>query len=108
MVEYQSMANPFKNLMLAANDWAGGWFPVVRLIILGVIVAIAIVLIVIIILQPANTQGLGAISGNSDTFFSKNKSKTLLGTLRRLTIICSITLAVLSIAFFILYMNFWY
>jgi len=59
-------------------------------------------------LQPSETQGLGAISGGTDTFFAKNKSKTLQGLLRRLTIIISISMAVLTIVFFILFMDFWY
>jgi len=59
-------------------------------------------------LQPSNTQGLGAISGGTDTFFAKNKSKTLEGLFRRLTIIFSISLAVLTLIFFILYMPFLY
>ena len=83
-------------------------FHVIRLIILALVVLLAIGLIVIVMLQPAETQGLGAISGGTDTFFAKNKSKTMQGLLRRLTIIFSIALAVLTIVFFILFLDvFW-
>ena len=83
-------------------------FHVIRLIILLLVVLLAIGLIVIVMLQPSETQGLGAISGGTDTFFAKNKSKTLQGLLRRLTIIFSIALAVLTIVFFILFLDvFW-
>ena len=86
----------------------GAVIPYLRLIIFGVLVLLSIILIVIVTLQPTNTQGLGAIGGNQDTFFAKNKAKTMEGLLKRLTIIFSITIAVLSIFFFILFMPFWF
>jgi len=81
---------------------------IMRLVILLVVVVLAVALIIIICLQPTESQGLGAISGNTDTFYSKNKSKTLQGLFKKLTIIFSIALAVLTIVFFVLHMDFWY
>ena len=83
-------------------------FSVIRLVILLIVVVLAVALIIIVCLQPTETQGLGAISGNSDTFYSKNKSKTLQGLFKRLTVIFSIALAVLTVVFFVLHMDFWY
>ncbi len=45
------------------------------LIILEVIASIA--LIVVVLLQSGKESGLGAISGSSDTYMSKNKTSSL-------------------------------
>jgi len=84
------------------------WQHYVRLIVLGLVVLLSIALIIVVILQPSNSQGLGAIGGGQDTFFAKNKSKTLEGLLKRLTVIISIAIAVLSILFFVLFFSFWW
>ena len=47
---------------------------------------ICVAIIAIVILQSGKTSGLsGALSGSSDTFLSKNKSKTLDARLARAT-----------------------
>jgi len=53
-------------------------------IIVHLVICVAIVAIVV--LQSGKTSGLsGALSGSSDTFLSKNKSKTLDARLARAT-----------------------
>ena len=55
-------------------------------IILGALLFIAsIVLIVVIILQEGNQQGVGVVSGGADTFFSKNKARSYDAFLARAT-----------------------
>ena len=55
-------------------------------IILGALLIIAsIVMIVVIILQEGNQQGLGVVSGGADTFFSKNKARSYDAFLARAT-----------------------
>lgn len=54
--------------------------------ILGAVLIIAsIVMIFVIILQEGNTQGLGVVSGGADTFFSKNKARSIDAMLSRAT-----------------------
>ena len=36
----------------------------------------SIIMIIVIILQEGNQQGIGVVSGGADTFFSKNKART--------------------------------
>lgn len=46
-------------------------------IILGALLIIAsLIMIIVIILQEGNQQGVGVVSGGADTFFSQNKAKT--------------------------------
>lgn len=74
--------------------------------ILGAVLIIAsIVMIFVIILQEGNTQGLGVVSGGADTFFSKNKARSIDAMLARATKwvaigFVSIVLALNVIAYF--------
>jgi len=54
------------------------------IVIVHLVICVAI--IAIVVLQSGKTSGLsGALSGSSDTFLSKNKSKTLDARLARAT-----------------------
>lgn len=62
----------------------------------------ALFITIVVMMQPGNSSGISAINGTSDTFYGKNKSKTVESKLRRLTVICLIVLTVLMIGFFLL------
>lgn len=56
---------------------------------------LAIAMIVVVLLQPSKADGLkGFVTGNAETFFSKNKSRTKEAFLSKLTVIVAILLAV--------------
>ena len=60
--------------------------------ILGaVLIVISIVLVLIVLLQQSKQQGLsGAIAGGADTFFGKNKGRTMEAKLEKITkILCA-------------------
>ena len=48
------------------------------LILIGqiILVILGLFLVLVILLQPAKTAGLGSIAGGAETFFGKNKSKS--------------------------------
>ena len=67
------------------------------------LVITAIVLIVTVLLQPGEANGLGAIAGGAETFFGKNKAKSIEGKLALATkvsavvfIICALLIAVIG------------
>ena len=76
-------------------------------IILGaVLILMSIAIIIVIILQEGNQQGVGVVTGGADTFFSKNKARSIDAFLSRWTkifalvfVIAVIGLNVLSIVF---------
>ncbi len=74
-------------------------FQLLSTICLVLSIVAAIFVIIVVIMQPANSEGVGAISGHSETFYGKNKSKTLESKMKKLTIIAIIVLAVCMIAF---------
>ena len=50
------------------------------------LIVISVVLIIIVLLQQSKQQGLsGAIAGGADTFFGKNKGRTMEAKLEKLT-----------------------
>lgn len=89
--------------LAAVANWVSQSFPVVRMVLLILITVLALAMIFIVLFQPGNDgNGLGAITGSStETFYSKNKSQTLESTLKRLTVILGIVIAVLTVLFFI-------
>ena len=54
----------------------------VSIIIDIVLILISIVLIVTVLMQEGQRQGLGAIGGGAETFFGKNKAKSMEGRLQ--------------------------
>lgn len=55
-------------------------------IILGILLGIvAIAIIIVIILQEGNDQGLGVVTGAADSYFSKNKARSINAFLARWT-----------------------
>lgn len=59
-----------------------------------------VALVVTVFFQPANTTGVSAID-NSETYYTKNKKKTTEGIMKRATVVISILMAVIAVAFFI-------
>ena len=50
-----------------------------------VIILVSIAIIALVMLQESKQQGLGAIGGAADTFFGKNKGKTMDAKLAKFT-----------------------
>ena len=73
-------------------------------IVLTVIFAIdCIALTVVVLMQEGKQQGLGAIAGAADTYWGKNKGRSMEGTLVKATKIMAVLFFVLAA---VLNMNF--
>ena len=62
----------------------------------------ALTAIVLVLLQPSNSSGIDALGGSSETFFGKNKGKSIESKMKKWTWICLAILVVLAIIFYIL------
>lgn len=69
----------------------------IRIICTILLVLCALVVIVSVLMQQGQTQGLGSIAGGAETFFGKNKSKSYEGKLGLATKICGAAFIVLSL-----------
>ena len=62
----------------------------------------ALIAIVLVLLQPSNSSGIDALGGSSETFFGKNKGKSIEAKMKKWTWICLAILIVFAITFYIL------
>ena len=56
-----------------------------------------IALTVIVLMQEGKSQGLGSISGMADTYWGKNKGRSMEGTLEKFTTFAAVAFMVLAI-----------
>lgn len=85
-------------------EWMTASFPVIRVVLMVLIALLAVAIIVIVMSMESNPDGgTNVISGQSDSFYSKNQRSSKEGRLKTAIIICSVTIAVLAIAFWILW-----
>ena len=89
-------------MLMASNSWTI-WHDYIKYIVLGIMAVCAIFIILVVLFQPGNSSGVSALGGQSETFLSKNKSKTFEHKMKKLTVIASIIFAVLCIGFAIVF-----
>ena len=67
-----------------------------KIILTIVFVLICIALTVIVLLQEGKSQGLGAIGGMADSYWGKNKGRSMEGILVKITTLCVVLFIVLA------------
>ena len=75
-----------------------------RIVVTVIYCIICIALAAIVLLQEGKQQGLGSIGGMADTYWGKNKSRSMEGNLNKATTVVALGFIVLS---FVLNMK-WY
>ncbi|RGF46888.1 preprotein translocase subunit SecG [Roseburia sp. AF15-21] len=70
---------------------------VLKTVLTVVFIIISIALTVIILLQEGKSAGLGAISGAADTYWGKNKGRSMEGMLVKVTRVLVILFLLISI-----------
>ncbi len=63
----------------------------------------AIAAIILVLMQPGNSTGIDALGGSSETFFGKNKGKSIEAKMKKWTWICLAILIIFSILFYIIH-----
>lgn len=58
---------------------------VLRVILTIVFIIVCIALVAIVLLQEGKSAGLGAIAGGAETYWGKNKGRSMEGTLVKIT-----------------------
>lgn len=93
----------FNNLLVpASTDAAYNTYRITSIVLIVLMGVAALAAIILVLLQPGNSQGIDALGGSSETFYGKNKGKSTEAKLKMWTFICLGVLAVLAIVFFIL------
>ena len=72
-------------------------------IVLGVIdIIICIALVLLVVFQEGNDKGMGVIGGGADTFFGKEKGRTIDKKLKRFTSLLAILFAVITVVLYLI------
>ena len=70
---------------------------VLRTILTVIFVIICIALTVLVLMQEGKSQGLGSISGMADTYWGKNKGRSMEGALVKVTTGLAVGFMVLAV-----------
>ena len=76
---------------------------ILRTILTILFVIDCIALTVVVLMQEGKSQGLGAIAGAADTYWGKNKGRSMEGGLVKATTVMGVLFFVLAV---VLYLNF--
>ena len=79
-----------------------GLYVTLSIVCIALIVLCSFCVIIVVMMQKSNADGISAITGQSETFYGKNKSQTLDSKLKKLTVICLVIIAVLCIVYFVI------
>ena len=69
----------------------------IRTVMTVVFIIVCLVLIVVVLMQEGKSAGLGSLSGQVDSYVSKNRGRTREGKLERATVILGILFFALAI-----------
>ncbi len=70
----------------------------------AVLIVSSIIIVIVVMLQQSQQEGLsGAIAGGAETFFGKNKGRTMEAKLAKITKIVAVVFFVVSLASVILF-----
>ena len=61
------------------------------------LIIVSLFLIGVVLFQEGNSQGLGAVGGMAESYWGKNKGRSLEGTLQKLTTIAAVLFVVVSL-----------
>lgn len=68
-----------------------------RIVLTILFIIICIALVVLVLMQEGKSAGLGAISGAAETYWGKNKGRSMEGQLVRITKILAVAFILLAV-----------
>ena len=70
---------------------------IIKTILTIVFIIVSLIITVVILMQEGKQAGLGAIAGAADTYWGKNKGRSMEGMLVKITKICVAAFLVLAV-----------
>lgn len=70
---------------------------VLRIVLMVIFILVCIALTAIVLMQEGKQAGLGAISGAAESYWGKNKGRSMEGALEKITKVLAVLFIVLSI-----------
>ena len=97
-----SILSKLSNLLVPfQSDAIYNTYRIVSFVLIIAMGLAAIAAIILVMIQPGNSQGIDALGGSSETFYGKNKGKSTESKLKIATYVCLVILGVFAVAFFI-------
>jgi len=75
---------------------------VLAIVLAAVDILICIVLVVLVVFQEGNDKGMGIIGGGADTFFGKEKGRSIDAKLKKFTSLLAILFAVITVVLYLI------
>lgn len=94
--------NYFAMLMAEGTAFNTAWHGGIKQVLLTIMILCALFIILVVMFQPGNSNGVSALGGSTETFYGKNKSKTFEHKMKIYTVISGIVFTVLAITFAII------
>ncbi len=69
---------------------------VLKIILTIIFILVCIALVVLVLMQEGKSAGLGAISGAAETYWGKNKARSMEGLLVKLTKVLAVAFMVIA------------
>ena len=69
---------------------------ILKTILTVIFIIVSLILTVVILMQEGKSAGLGAIAGAADTYWGKNKGRSMEGMLVKITTLCVVLFIVLA------------
>ena len=69
---------------------------ILKTILTFIFIIVSLILTVVILMQEGKSAGLGAIAGAADTYWGKNKGRSMEGILVKITTLCVVLFIVLA------------
>ena len=87
----------------ATASWIVSSFPIIKIVLVCLLGLLSIAMIFFVLMQKGETNGSNALSGQSDTFYNRNKGTTLQGKVKVLTVIDAVCILVICITYLVLH-----
>lgn len=68
-----------------------------RIVLTIIFIIVCIALVVLVLMQEGKSAGLGAISGAAETYWGKNKGRSMEGQLVKITKVLAVSFIILAI-----------
>lgn len=88
--------------MLELESLSIGGVITVSTLLTVIFIIVCIALTVVVLLQEGKSAGLGVVSGAADTYWGKNKGRSMEGTLEKITKVLVVLFLVIALALNIL------
>jgi len=75
---------------------------VIAIIIASVDILICVALVLLVVFQEGNDKGMGVIGGGADTFFGKEKGRSIDSLLKKITSGLAILFAILTVTLYLI------